>query len=981
MAMHSEPAPPKGGSEKLPIPAVALYVVLFGLLLIAAIWGLTLAQQRRDHAEAVADEFTKIGNLAIAHEAHALRLIQEADQLALLLKDQYERPGPKADLKQWLAQGIIRADTFSFAGVLDEHGDVIAASADFPQRNLADRAFFRFHQSDPSTALRIGEPVQGRASGRWALPMTRRINKPDGSFGGVADVAINVRVFTDMFGAFVLQPSDVLTLVRGDGTILARRTGETTSFGGSLAGSRLMAKQAQAPVGEYAGPSALDNVTRLVSYRRLEDYGVIAAVSSDEQAVMAPVERRAALYYTGASGATLVILAACGLIAAALWRQGRASLAMRASEARYRHLFETARDGILLLNARTARIEDVNPYLAEMLGYTRAQMLGRKLWELGALADIERNKEMFALLQETGYARYEDLPLKTSSGRQIAVEFVSNAYQSDGVKVIQCNIRDITGRAETDRALRQFKAIIEASDDAIISKSLDGTIMSWNPGAEQLFGYTAQEAIGHSMMLIIPPDRLEEEPHILARLAAGEKVDHFETVRMHKDGHLVPISATISPIRDASHKVIGASKIARDITERRQAEAARLSLEGQLRESQKMEAIGTLAGGVAHDFNNILAAILGNTALAREDVSPNNHLALQSLEEIRKAGTRGRDLVQQILSFSRRQPVERKLIDMAEVIDESVRLLRATLPARLRIEVECAPDLPRVMADFSLMQQVIINLATNAMQAMRAGPGHIRIHADTAVLDAALAGQHPGLAAMAARHPGTALRLRLSDTGPGMDAATLARLFEPFFTTKQVGEGTGLGLSVVLGIVLTHEGAILADSRPGQGATFTVYLPPAQSVSASPRPGAADPLALPGAAPLPGAARAEGLRLLYIDDDESLLFLVRRLMERRGFRVSGYADAAEAVERVRAHPRDFDVVVTDYNMPGMSGLDVARALREIRADLPVAIASGLIAEELRAQASEAGVRELIFKATAAESLCDAFTRVAHSVKP
>ena len=247
-----------------------------------------------------------------------------------------------------------------------------------------------------------------------------------------------------------------------------------------------------------------------------------------------------------------------------------------------------------------------------------------------------------------------------------------------------------------------------------------------------------------------------------------------------------------------------------DITARKQAEAERASLEAQLRESQKMQAIGTLAGGIAHDFNNALATILGNAELARQD-SANNPPTLESLEEIRKAGTRARNLVQQILAFSRRQPTARKPIDLAPVVTEATHLLRATLPARLSLAVHC-DQVPPVLADASQIEQVLINLGTNAMQAMRNAPGRIDIRLDTVILDATLTGAHVALEDLRARSPERRVRLSVSDNGPGMDAATKERIFEPFFTTKPVGEGTGLGLSVVHGIVQGHEGARLIRS-------------------------------------------------------------------------------------------------------------------------------------------------------------------------
>jgi signal transduction histidine kinase/ActR/RegA family two-component response regulator len=409
-----------------------------------------------------------------------------------------------------------------------------------------------------------------------------------------------------------------------------------------------------------------------------------------------------------------------------------------------------------------------------------------------------------------------------------------------------------------------------------------------------------------------------------------------------------------------------------DISERKQAENARASLEAQLRQAQKMQAIGTLAGGIAHDFNNIIAIILGNTEMARRDLG-NETEVLNSLNEIHKAGARARDLVQQILSFSRRRPAEKKPIALRPVIEESARLLRATLPPRLTLNVDCADGLPPILGDASLIEQIIVNLATNAMQAMRGGPGRIGIRLDSVTLDAALSASHPALSALPASCKGQCnqlLRLTVSDDGPGMDAATLERIFDPFFTTKPTDEGTGLGLSVVHGITQAHDGAITVSSEPGNGAVFTLYFPATEDAAASTaqRTATADrPEQAPGKQ-----------RIAYIDDETALVVVTSRLLERRGFRVKGYSNQQAALDAIRADPLSFDVVVTDYNMPGMSGLDIARELRQIRAGLPVAVASGFVDEVLREQAVEAGVREVILKASAVEDMCDAIARFAQT---
>lgn len=441
--------------------------------------------------------------------------------------------------------------------------------------------------------------------------------------------------------------------------------------------------------------------------------------------------------------------------------------------------------------------------------------------------------------------------------------------------------------------------------------------------------------------------------------------------------------ANAAPITDARGRVTAGVVVFLDVTERKKGEAAQASLEAQLRESHKMEAIGTLAGGIAHDFNNVLATILGNVELARQDLSA-SPLALVSLEEIRKAGSRARDLVQQILSFSRRQPTERRPTALAPVVEEAVRLLRATLPARLALEVHCDAEAPAALADANQIKQVLVNLVTNAMQAIRVGPGRIGIRLDPVTLDAALAKSHPALGAMHARHPGPAVRLAVTDDGVGMDEATRGKAFEPFFTTRAVNEGTGLGLSVVHGIVKGHDGAIVVESEPGKGSTFTLYLPAAEAVAdraaqagaAGPGMSAGDLAVEPGGVGSVGAGG--GQRVLYLDDDESLVFLVERLLERRGVRVSAFTDQLSALEALRADPARFDLVVTDYNMPGMSGLDVAREVRAIRADLPVAVASGFVDEALRTQAGAAGVREVVFKADVAEDLCDSLARLART---
>jgi PAS domain S-box-containing protein len=646
--------------------------------------------------------------------------------------------------------------------------------------------------------------------------------------------------------------------------------------------------------------------------------------------------------------------------------------ALRESERRFSDMLGNA-DLVSVMLDREARITYCNEFFLRLTGWQREEVLFHNWFDLFIPPGADEVKSVFAgVLDNLSASWHHDNEILTRSGTRRMIRWNNSVLRSvTGESIGTASLgQDITERKQVEAERAILAAIVENSNDAIFSRMLDGTMLSWNAGAERMLGYTAAEAIGKNSDFLIPPTRSSNRAKISEKLLRGELVSN-ETDRITKDGRVLKVVTSHSPIRDDSGNIIGNSTIVQDITERKQAEAARAALEAQLRESQKMEAIGTLAGGIAHDFNNAIAAILGNAELARQDAA-NNPPVLESLDEIRKAGRHARDVVQQILSFSRRQPTQRKLLALAPIIEQSARLLRATLPAQVAIDVRCEADLPPVLADVTQIEQAVINLATNARHAMHGKPGRIGLHLDSVMLDAALTVAHPSLRAIYARRPGRIVRLTVSDDGSGMDAATLDKIFEPFFTTKPVGEGTGLGLSVVHGIVQSHEGVIEVSSEPGKGSIFTIYLPVAQAQIGAL---ASDAGVLAPAQPAP----VGGQRILYLDDDESLVSLVTRLLERDGYRIDGYTDQNVALAALRADPTAFDLVVTDYNMPGMSGLDVAREVNLLRADLPVAVVSGYVNDELQVQAATAGVREVILKANAVDDLSAVIARLARKV--
>jgi PAS domain S-box-containing protein len=502
----------------------------------------------------------------------------------------------------------------------------------------------------------------------------------------------------------------------------------------------------------------------------------------------------------------------------------------------------------------------------------------------------------------------------------------------------------------------RMAAIINSSLDAILCLDEHHCIAVFNPAATQLFGCPAASAISSPLSRFLPEvEALLKQGHVPDQAMLGE----YRATTLQGATVYVEISISLERGLSTPHHGGGAitTLFMRDLTASKRAEAQRLALETQLRESQKMQAVGTMAGGIAHDFNNILSAILGNVDLAMQDTA-HNASARTSLTEIDKAGRRARNLVRQILTFSRNEQPKRIPIHLSEAVSETVRLVRVTLPPAVEIRVFEAPDLSNVLADATQVEQALINLCTNGILAIGQSKGSVSIRLDNVQLSQPDCGRI-GVAA------GSYVRVSVQDTGNGMSAATVERIFEPFFTTRQVGQGTGLGLSVVHGIMQTHLGGIDVDSTPGEGSTFHLYFPAsAQTVEPTP--------------PEPAATvdiQGGGKHVLYVDDDEALVFLVERLLKRKGFVVTTFTDPLEAQAALQARAADFDLLVTDYNMPGYSGVDLLRAAKAIRPDMPVALASGYVTPEIEKSAFDAGASALVYKPNDVSELCETVQRL------
>jgi PAS domain S-box-containing protein len=452
--------------------------------------------------------------------------------------------------------------------------------------------------------------------------------------------------------------------------------------------------------------------------------------------------------------------------------------------------------------------------------------------------------------------------------------------------------------------------LFDSIPETVLVHDDPGRILYINEVGAHWLAWSASELIGKFLSDIVAPHCLTQG--IESGPQHQQSASRSKIVYVSRTGQLLEAEVHTCPMEFEGQMAV--LVVARDMTERTR-------LEAQLRQVQKMQAIGTLAGGIAHDFNNILAAIMGYSELALYDV-PHGSRIQRHLEEVLTAGKRARDLVQQILAFSRQRPPERQPVRLHLLISDVLRMLRASLPSTIAIHPRLTSTAGTVLADPTQLQQVLMNLGTNAEHAMRESGGVLAVHLDAVEVTADFAAAHAPLT------PGPHACIIIRVTGHGMTPAVMERIFEPFFTTKAVGEGTGMGLAVVDGIIASHGGAITVASTPGQGTTFAIYLPRLDADTPS--------LEIPEALPI----RQGHGRILFVDDEPTLANMTAEMLSCLGYTATVYTSSVEALKTFQAAPWQFDVVITDQTMPEMTGERLARELRRIRPDIPIILCTG-----------------------------------------
>ncbi|MCC6695285.1 MAG: PAS domain S-box protein [Candidatus Hydrogenedentes bacterium] len=574
------------------------------------------------------------------------------------------------------------------------------------------------------------------------------------------------------------------------------------------------------------------------------------------------------------------------------------------------------------------RFHFANEATLTLHGYdTKGEFLATNLYDLDVPESRNLAAEHLRTIAEAGQARFEVVHHR-KDGSVFPLEVLAKAIDWHGKPAVLSIATDITKRKEAEEALRKNEAfqaaLIACSPVALYSIDASGNVQTWNASAEKIFGWTEEEILGKPLP-IVPEGQQESFAQLHQESMAGQVFIGQEVLRQRKDGSYLTGRLSIAPIRDTSGDVVGIMGAMEDITESKK-------LEEQLRQSQKMEAVGRLAGGVAHDFNNMLGVILGHTELALERIDASDPIR-EDLSQIESAARRSADLTRQLLAFARRQTVEPKTLDLNETIESMLKMLRRLIGEDIDLLWQPTPDLDAIRIDPSQVDQMLANLVVNARDAIGNAGGTVTIETAMADFDENYCASHAGAL------PGRYVMLVVSDDGCGMDAATRAQVFEPFFTTKNMGEGTGLGLATVYGIVKQNGGFIDVYSELGRGSTFRICLPP--HVSAAPQ---TKPVTISESSHLKG-----GETVLLVEDEPSLLTLTSTMLEKLGYRVLRSASPVEAIRIAKEHAGEIHLLITDVVMPEMNGRDLARVLLSLYPSLKRLFMSGYTANVIAHQ--------------------------------
>jgi PAS domain S-box-containing protein len=630
-------------------------------------------------------------------------------------------------------------------------------------------------------------------------------------------------------------------------------------------------------------------------------------------------------------------------------RLAKSDAALRESEAKYRTILDNIEDGYFEVD-RKGNFTFFNDALCRLIGYSPAAMAGMNNREYMDEENAKKVFQTFNQVYETGNPTkgFDWEIIKVDGSKSHMDASVSLMTDPEGNRIGFCGIaRDVTKHKQSEMALREseakYRQLVNHAPAGIYEVDyIGGKFVSVNDVICEYTGYTRQELLSMSPLDILPQEGQKKFIERLDKIFKGQKVPASVEYKIRaKTGHEFWVLINSSIIYAADGRPTGATVVVHDITEQNQAEEEKKNLEYQLQQAQKMEAIGTLAGGIAHDFNNILSVIIGYTELILMNANVDAEVR-ENLKEIFSASKHARDMVKQILAFSRQNKQERKPIQVAHIAKEAIKMLRASLPATISIQQHIEKDTGVIEADPTQIHQVLMNLCTNAAHAINEKDGVLEISLCNVELDQKAAADIPDLEAR------SYLKLSVKDSGEGIHPDARQQIFNPYFTTKEKGKGTGLGLAVVQGIVKSCDGAVTVESEVGKGTAFHVYLPTIKRKLTAENE---------ISTPLPMGSE----RILFIDDEQPLVEIGKLMLERLGYSVATRTSSIEALELFKADSDRFDLVITDIVMPNMSGDKLAEKIMDIRADIPIVLCTGYSEKFTRRNASEMGIQTLLMK--------------------
>jgi PAS domain S-box-containing protein len=948
-------------------------IAWLGGLFIGAIAVMAAYDIVRGYHVAVENTGRELDTQARTFAEQTARSIQAVD-IVLRHLDKQARAGTFAamsaqDLHLYLreqAVGLVQTDGIA---VRNASGVTLAASWVHPVppgvADVSDRIFFQELREKSDGGLYIGGALKSRmARGEWVFPIARRLESPLGEFAGFVAARGRVDYFQEFYRDAQPDAGTVVTLMHRDGVLIARHPPIPAALGKSFPSFReMMATHAASRPQPTRRVSPADGVEYFGAIAYVPDYPLAIIVGRDTAIALAPWRAQAlgSILRTAALAAFAALLLAMALRQVSRLNAARRSLEI--SQERFAVAVAGSDDGIFEWDYATGRAFG-SQRAREILGLPPGpETQSIEEWFAGIERqfhpdDVARRLAAIEAHLDGRTPAYEGefrVRNPDSSYRWVRIRGLCVRRGTERPHRMAGSISDIDARKRAEEGLRKseerFALAVAGSNDGIVDWDVVNDRMYSSERAMQILGIESgvtvrTRAQWRALVKYHPDDEPRMKEELQSFLDGHTELRDGEYRVLLPGGNYRWIRHRNKCVRDSSGRPLRVAGSVSDIDRQKRAEAERLNLQGQLLQAKKLEAIGTLAGGIAHDFNNILAAILGYGEMAQKS-APQGTPLRRHVDAVVSAGLRAKSLVERILAFSRSGMGERVPVNVQSVVGEALDLVAASLPSHVKLECRLTAEDAAVMGDPTQIHQVVMNLCANAAQAMKSQ--------GTLAVALVVVERGGAAAATSTLSAGRYVRLSVSDTGTGMSPDVIERIFDPFFTTKEVGVGTGLGLSLVHGIVTDLGGGIDVESVPGNGTTFTVYLPWSNAVAA------------PAAAPEP-VPQGAGETILLVDDEESLVRLGEELIAALGYEPVGFTSADAALEAFRVEPQRFDAVLTDETMPGLTGADLAREIHAIRRETPIVLMSGFVNTALTLRARDAGVAAVLSKPLAADEI-------------